>query len=68
MSKYSCSLLKRVNDIESMNRLIQFLVGLCDDYEGARSHILTMDPLPSINKAYYIASQVDSGNAASRSI
>ncbi|XP_070004329.1 uncharacterized protein [Nicotiana sylvestris] len=33
-------------------RLLQFLVGLSDSFEQARSQILLMPTLPSINKAY----------------
>ncbi|GJS68099.1 retrovirus-related pol polyprotein from transposon TNT 1-94 [Tanacetum coccineum] len=32
---------------------------LNDDYESVRSQILAMDPLPTVNKAYYIVQQIE---------
>ena len=34
-------------------RLFQFLVGLCDEFESARSHILHQDPLPTVSQAIH---------------
>lgn len=39
---------------EEQQRLIQFLMGLNDNYCHVRSHILMMNPFPSVNKAYSI--------------
>lgn len=55
-------------------RLMQFLVRLHDGFEQARSQILLMNPLPSIDEAYSMIVQVedqkglieDIGNAYSR--
>ncbi|GKD68382.1 hypothetical protein Tco_1322472, partial [Tanacetum coccineum] len=41
------------------SKLIQFLMKLNDDYESIRSQILAMDPLPIVNKAYYIVQQIE---------
>ncbi|XP_075096212.1 uncharacterized protein LOC142174332 [Nicotiana tabacum] len=41
-------------------RLLQFLVGLSDSFEQARSQILLMSILPSINKAYTMVVQDES--------
>lgn len=38
----------------SNQRLLQFLMGLNDGYNQARSHILIMNPTPSVNQAYAI--------------
>jgi len=38
----------------NMQKLYQFLMGLNDSYHQARSQILLMDPLPTINQAYGI--------------
>lgn len=44
---------------EEERRLVQFLLGLNDSYEQARSQILLMEPLPSIDKAYSMIAQVE---------
>ncbi|XP_019234774.1 PREDICTED: uncharacterized protein LOC109215209 [Nicotiana attenuata] len=41
-------------------RLLQFLMGLSDSFEQARSQILLMPTLPSINKAYAMVVQDES--------
>ncbi|GKB05824.1 retrovirus-related pol polyprotein from transposon TNT 1-94 [Tanacetum coccineum] len=43
----------------SNSKLIQFLMKLNDEYESVRSQILAMDPLPTVNKAYYIVQQIE---------
>ncbi|KAL5796664.1 hypothetical protein ACOSQ2_001484 [Xanthoceras sorbifolium] len=54
-----CGSAKAVTDITSFNRLMQFLMGLCDIYEHTRSQILLMDPLPSVNRAYSMITRVE---------
>lgn len=40
------------------DQAMQFLCGLNDQYANVRSHVLLMDPLPSINKIFsYVAQQ-----------
>lgn len=34
-------------------------MGLNDVYHGVSNHILTMDPMPSVNKAFYLVQQVE---------
>ncbi|GKB71281.1 pyridoxal 5'-phosphate synthase-like subunit PDX1.2 [Tanacetum coccineum] len=46
-------------ELNSNSKLIQFLMKLNDDYESVRSQILAMDPLPTVNKAYYIVQQIE---------
>ncbi|PWA39367.1 hypothetical protein CTI12_AA506450 [Artemisia annua] len=45
--------------IEGRSKLIQFLMKLNDEYESVRNQILAMDPLPTVNKAYYIVQQIE---------
>lgn len=54
-----CDLLKKIQALESRNHLIQFLMGLNSGYEVVRNQILSMDPLPNVNKAYYIVQLVE---------
>nr|GEW55156.1 hypothetical protein [Tanacetum cinerariifolium] len=44
---------------DSNSKLIQFLMNLNDEFESVSSQILTMDPLPTVNKAYYIVQQIE---------
>lgn len=39
--------------------MIQFLVGLRDEYEQAKQQILLIEPLPSVEKAYSMIVQVE---------
>ncbi|GKC00469.1 hypothetical protein Tco_0986605 [Tanacetum coccineum] len=45
--------------LESNSKLIQFLMKLSGGYEFVRSQILAMDPLPSVDKAYYIVQKIE---------
>ena len=54
ISNCTCHLTKRLADMESRLRLMQFLMRLNSGYEVVRSQILAMGPLPSVNKAYYL--------------
>nr|XP_043639702.1 uncharacterized protein LOC122610813 [Erigeron canadensis] len=59
MGECTCKIMVKYAEIESRSRLMQFLMKLNDDYESVRNQILSMDPLPTINKAYYIVQQVE---------
>lgn len=56
----TCEILKKVAEIETRNRVMQFLMGLNDDFDAARNRILTLDPLPNLNKVYSMIFQVES--------
>ncbi|XP_010260173.1 PREDICTED: uncharacterized protein LOC104599359 [Nelumbo nucifera] len=49
---------KRMCDITSSNRLMQFLMGLNDSFDHIKNQILLMDPLPTVNKAYSLVLRV----------
>ncbi|XP_039121731.1 uncharacterized protein LOC120258408 [Dioscorea cayenensis subsp. rotundata] len=59
MEKCACGVMEKFMELEMKNKLMQFLMRLNDDYESVRNHILSMDPLPSINRAYYLVQQVE---------
>lgn len=59
MDNCTCQLVIKVVEVESRNKLMQFLVGLGDVFEGVRNNSLSMDPLSTINKAYYMVQQVE---------
>lgn len=54
-----CDLLKRLQEKESRNQLLQFLMGLNSGYDTVKGQILAMDPLPTVNRAYYIIQQIE---------
>ncbi|XP_074315096.1 uncharacterized protein LOC141651276 [Silene latifolia] len=60
MDKCTCLLYKKLLEISSREKVINFLMGLSDTYEVLRTNILSMDPVPPINKAYSIVQQVES--------
>nr|XP_043633025.1 uncharacterized protein LOC122604192 [Erigeron canadensis] len=59
MNECTCKLVEKFLELESRTRLVQFLMKLNDDYESVRNQILAMDPMPNVNKAYYIVQQVE---------
>ncbi|XP_037497816.1 uncharacterized protein LOC119371545 [Jatropha curcas] len=48
----TCGASSAMSNMESNDRLIQFLMGLNDTYETTRNQVLMMEPPPSISKAY----------------
>lgn len=54
-----CNLIKKLEEKESRNKLLQFLMGLNSGYDAVRSQILSMDPLPTVNRAYYLIQQIE---------
>lgn len=59
MSKCNCEFFKRIADFESEVRSMQFLLGLNNGFDNAISNIMSMDPMPSMNRAFYLVQQVD---------
>ncbi|KAF7821971.1 uncharacterized protein G2W53_027426 [Senna tora] len=52
-----CGINKRLEERESSNKLLQFLMGLHQRFKTIRTQILNFDPLPTINKAFAMVSQ-----------
>ncbi|KAI5328853.1 hypothetical protein L3X38_028250 [Prunus dulcis] len=46
-----CNQMKAHNEQKEEDRMMQFLMGLNDTYNGARSNILMMTPLPNVRQA-----------------
>nr|GEV35790.1 hypothetical protein [Tanacetum cinerariifolium] len=55
----TCDVLGKFMLRDSNSKLIQFLMKLNDEYESVKNQILAMDPLPTVNKAYYIVQQIE---------
>nr|GEX88194.1 hypothetical protein [Tanacetum cinerariifolium] len=58
MRECTCFILEKFALRDSNSKLIQFLMKLNDEYESVRGQILAMDPLLTVNKAYYIVQQI----------
>lgn len=54
-----CDILGKMTEMMNEDRVIDFLMGLNGEYESVRSQIISMDPVPSLSKAYYIVMQVE---------
>ncbi|KAF7821968.1 uncharacterized protein G2W53_027423 [Senna tora] len=57
--KCTCEFNKKLNNLEADTRLVQFLMGLNQPFEVIRSQILSLDPLPSVNKAFGLVVNVE---------
>lgn len=58
MKECKCKITEKFLDVEAQNKLMQFFMRLNDSYKLVHSQILSMDPLPTVNKVYYIVQQV----------
>ncbi|GJR23270.1 histone-lysine N-methyltransferase family member SUVH9-like protein [Tanacetum coccineum] len=59
MRECTCGVIEKFMLRDSNSKLIQFLMKLNDECESVRSQVLAMDPLHSVNKAYYIVQQIE---------
>ncbi|GKF59879.1 hypothetical protein Tco_0176665 [Tanacetum coccineum] len=59
MQECTCVVFDKFLERDSHLKLIQFLMKLNNVYESVKSQILAMDPLPNVNKAYYIVQQIE---------
>ncbi|XP_019451745.1 PREDICTED: uncharacterized protein LOC109353838 [Lupinus angustifolius] len=55
--KCICNLIPTIKGYRENDYVICFLNGLNEQYEGVRSQIMLMDPLPTINKAFCLLTQ-----------
>ncbi|KAL9244246.1 hypothetical protein vseg_018043 [Gypsophila vaccaria] len=60
MDNCTCQILKKMLEIASKEKVMVFMMGLNDTYDTLRTNILSMDPIPTINKAYSIVQHVES--------
>ncbi|XP_048231984.1 uncharacterized protein LOC125370458 [Ricinus communis] len=56
---YTCGATQIMADFYSMNKLMQFLMGLNDCRDNTRNQILVMDPLLSVNRVYSMLLRVE---------
>lgn len=55
-----CGLSKRLSEMNSTTKTIQFLIGLSEAFEGVKNQILMQDPLPTVNRTYAMMQIVES--------
>ncbi|XP_021851357.1 uncharacterized protein [Spinacia oleracea] len=58
----SCMFLKKVAEFEEEDKMMKFLLGLNGGYEGTVTNVLSMDPLPTINRVFAITQQKEKLN------
>ncbi|XP_074265479.1 uncharacterized protein LOC141587913 [Silene latifolia] len=59
IAQCSCTLMNRIVARENNSKLIQFLMGLNTGFDNIRTQILSMDPLPTINRALGLLQKIE---------
>ena len=59
LSSCTCNFLKKLQDLENDDKLMQFLLGLNSGFQSTISNVLSTDPLPSINRAFSMLQQIE---------
>lgn len=67
ISNCSCGILHKFVEADNKMKLIQFLSGINPSYDQVKVNILSMDPPPTLNRAYQILQQVERQNHNSSS-
>lgn len=60
--KCSCGFLKKLVEADQLKKLIQFVAALNKSYDQAKINILSMDPLPPVNRVYHMLQQIERQN------
>ncbi|XP_074378666.1 uncharacterized protein LOC141720217 [Apium graveolens] len=61
--EYYNKLKKKLNEADQLKKLIQFVAGLNKSYDQAKINILSMDPIPNVNKVYHMIQQIEKQNS-----
>ena len=59
MANCKCSLGWKLKEKDARKKLIQFMMGLNPNHSVLRNQILAMEPLPTLNGAYYLIQQAE---------
>ena len=60
LSKCSSLLfLKKIDEFEEEDKMMKFLLGLHGGFDNTVTNVLSMDPLPSINRVFSITQQIE---------
>ncbi|XP_074267204.1 uncharacterized protein LOC141590514 [Silene latifolia] len=68
LSLCSCNLMKSIITRENNAKLIQFLMGLNNGYDTIRTQILSMDPLPTINRVLGMLQNIERQKQVTESV
>ncbi|XP_074311892.1 uncharacterized protein LOC141647560 [Silene latifolia] len=63
--KCTCNVLKKIVDASSREKVLMFFMGLNDTFDTLKTYIVSMDPLPTVNKVYSFVQQVESQKSIS---
>lgn len=64
----TCGFNQRMKDVAAWTRLLQFLMGLNQEFDVVRSQILSMDPLPKVAKAFSMVVSAENQKSVSLSL
>lgn len=67
LTKCSCYFLKKIVKGDQLKKLIQLVDGLNKSYDRAKINILSMDPLPTVNRVYHMIQQIERHNSVTNS-
>ncbi|XP_021857776.2 uncharacterized protein [Spinacia oleracea] len=59
MMQCSCQFLKKIAEFEEEDKMMKFLLGLNGRFDSTVTNVLSMDPLPSINRVFSITQQIE---------
>jgi len=59
-----CDVVRVPKTYRTEDQIIQFLIGLNEQFSVVKTHVLLMDPLPSLNKVFSLVVQEESKNAS----
>jgi len=57
-----CAAVREARNYRLEDQVIQFLTSLNDQFNVVKTHVLMLDPLPSINKVYSLVIEEESNN------
>ena len=63
-----CNVNQRLKDLQIKEATMKFLMGVNDMFSQARTQILLMDPLPSVNKAHSLFIQEEMQRSVTNSV
>lgn len=66
--KCTCAVTKAVEKLREKEMVFDFLMGLDESFNNVRSHVLSIDPLPSIGRVYALVAQEEKQRSVARNL